>query len=279
VPAVCLGGGRRFVPATGGGEVAHGRDLTSSNTGVPAGTSLSDQSTSGGTIPPGAYVDKRFPDPSPDGWYTVGSDDTTFLRCEILGGLVIDTAHDVTLQQCDIQGGLSVSTSHRGLLEDCYLTDPGGDFMHLTGDSPANSSCDDWIIRRTLCEMDVASQGNVVEGAHLDGLQTRGVVNLTLEKSAWRMGAQWTHFGDPAPLNASVFFENANAGTSGLTVTDCYFDGGTSVFFMQPMTGTIVITGNRWGPLFSERVRNDNDVVPTVWSGNVIDADDTPLDY
>lgn len=258
--------------------ITHGVQLTSSNTGVPSGTSQTTQSTSGGTIPAGDYVGKVFPDPSPDGWYTLANGPATFTDCTILGGLVVDTANDGALTRCDIQGGFSGSTSHRWAVADCHFTDPGGDFVHLTGDSPAGTFCDDWTFTR--CLFDGIVQANVVEGAHLDGIQTRGVRRLLLDMCAWRMGAQWTHYGDPLPLNAAVFFENANGGTVDVELRDSYLDGSTSVLFLQPFTGHLRITGNRWGPLASgERVRNDSAVTPTAWSGNVIDADDTPLTY
>lgn len=266
----------RAVPAVPG--VTHGVQLTSGNTGVPSGTSLTTQSTSGGTIPAGDYVDKDFPDPSPDGFYQLNNGPATFTRCRILGGLIIDTASDGVLDRCEIQGGFSGSTSHRWTVTDCHFTDPGGDFVHLTGDSPSGTTCDDWTFTR--CLFDSIVQGNVVEGAHLDGIQTRGVRRLLLDMCAWRMGPQWNHFGDPLPLNAAVFFENANGGSTDIEMRKCYLDGSTSVLFLQATAGYSRFTDNRWGPLFSgERVRNDVPITPTVWSGNVVDADETPLDY
>jgi hypothetical protein len=228
------------------------------------------------------YVNKEFPNPTPDAFYQLNNGITTFTRCRFGDGLGIDTANDVTFTQCDFNGGVSISTSHRVTFTDCHFYNPGADMFQITGDSPAGSTCDD--ITLTRCLFDGIIPANVVPGAHLDGLQTRGTQRLLLDRCAWRMGDQFNHDDgeggiDPLPINAAVFFENANGGSTDIEMRDCYLDGGTQVLYLQPFSGYLRVTGNRWGPRLIERVRNDSVVTPTVWTGNVVDADGTPVDY
>lgn len=133
-----------------------------------------------------------------------------------------------------------------------------------------SDTCDDITFLETL----VDTPGNLGSGDHCDGLQTRGFKRLELIRSAFVMGAQFDNDGDATPLNAAVFFENANGGSEDLTIEDCYLDGGGQVYFIQACTGTKTVTGNRWGPNFTfTRVRNDSGVTYTDWSNNKVLSD------
>jgi hypothetical protein len=276
----------RGQPEPESGLITHGIQLTSSNTGVPGDVTLTPQVTDGGTVQ-GAfdYVSKEFPNPTPDSFYQLNNGVATFTNCLFGDGLGVDTANDVDFINCEFNGGLSISTSARVTFTDCRFYNPGGDHLHITGDSPAGTFCDD--VTLTRCLFDGIIPGNVQEGAHLDGLQTRGARRLLLDRCAWRMGDQWDHFGDPLPINAAVFFENANgdsgtggAGSVDIEMIDCYLDGGTQTLFLQPFTGYLKVSGCRWGPRNTgQRVRNDSAVTPTVWTNNVLDSDDTPIPY
>lgn len=262
-------------PAAGGGTITHGSQLTSSNTGVPAGTTLTTGPSSGGTIASGNYTANQWLNPSPDGFFDIPTGPATFTNCKFSGpsgaGIGVDTASSITFDHCEFDGGLYLSTSSSVTFTDCWLHDPGADFLHITGDSPAGSTCDN--ITLTRCLFSHITQGIVVAGAHLDGTQTRGINGALFDMCAWRLGPQWDNAGDPAPINASLFFENANGGTNNVEVRKCFFEGGTQVVFLQPFTGYLRFSDNIWSTQlpFGELVRNDSAVTPTVWTNNLED--------
>lgn len=265
------------VGSTGGGAITHGIQLTSGNVGVPAGTTLTNQATSSGDIVSGTYTDKLF-QLSGGSWFTVPTGSCTFTRCRFPAWVLFDTGSTVTLDHCDLDGGFSGSTFHSVTMTDCHIYNPGADHAQLTGDSPAGSTCNDWTLTR--CLFDGIIPANVAAGVHLDGIQTRGVQRLLLDKCAWRMGDQWLNVDDPLPINAAVFFENANGGSIDVELRDSYLDGGTQVLFLQPFSGYLRVTGCKWGPRFSgERVRNDSAITPSVWSNNTLESDGSTVNY
>ena len=261
----------RSVVSTVQAAITHGSQLTSSNTGIPAGTSLAAQSATGGTVPGGTWTDTVFT-PTGASFCTIGASGGTYTRCRFTGGLLIALADDVTLSRCDMPGGMSISSSYRTSMTRCRVHTTSGDLMQVTGDQGGRNQCLD--VTLTECLIDNAI---TLPGDHADGLQVRGSLRLKLIRCRLDMGLQVA--GNYK--NSALFPQGgANGGNADLEVRDCYLNGGGYIQYLDPISGTSTFIGNRFGPDFTfGRILNATAFVPTTWTGNVVHATSEPVDY
>ncbi len=75
-------------------------------------------------------------------------------------------------------------------------------------------------------------------GAHADGIQIRGVTGLTVHNNTIDMGP-WAQVCGQDALNAALFFEDANGGNSGITITNNYLSGGGYTVYFDTSSGQV----------------------------------------
>ncbi|MGL5912125.1 MAG: hypothetical protein ACRCZP_19130 [Phycicoccus sp.] len=256
----------RIVAATSQG-ITHGHQLTTANTGIPAGTSLTTQSIGSAEITTGA-VDTIF---SPSTFCNITADSATFTRCRFLGGTQLTIANDCTFVECEFPGGLSVSSSSRTSFTRCRMHTAAGDLCHITGDQggPPLDQCTDLDFVECLLHSPTPGPGD-----HADAMQIRGALRLHLLRCRLDLGTFVPEH------NAAIFPQNANGGNADMRVEDCYLNGGGYTVYLSAVAGGNEWIGNRFGPDAQfGRVENGALIVPTVWTGNVIHASGVTVPY
>lgn len=271
-PAANAAGKASSASPTDGG-ITHGVQLTSSNTGIPAGTpTLTPTNLGSGELTSGNYTEIEF---SSTTYTTITASNSTFTRCRFLGGTVVVMGNNNTFTNCEFVGGLSFSSSDNNTITRGYIHTSAADLSDVTGDQggPPLDKCHD--IHWVEC---LFNDSNPNAGDHADGMQIRGSDGLLLRRCRLDMGPQV-----PGPdhwKNSALFPENANGGNSNMTVENCFLNGGGYMLYLTPISGTSTFTGNRFGPDFDfGYVVNSTNMVPTTWTGNVVDATGATVPY
>ena len=260
--------------------ITNGRQLTSANTGIPSGTSLTTYGGGGSTLPGGTWVNTLFATP-PAGFWTlpVGESGTSgapssWTNCRIEGGLVMSKCDWTVFDHCEVpSGGVAISSCFNSTWTRCYVHN-GSDLLHVTGDQVGRNQCQDIAFVECLADTPAPLLGD-----HCDGLQIRGCLRLTLTRCALNLGP-WFQVGGTNVLNAALFPENANGGNTDLIVDSCYLNGGGYDTYLSVVTGRHEWTNNRFGSDWNFGVLNNPDpVTPTVWTGNVLDSDGSTVNF
>ena len=260
----------RGQPEPESGIITHGIQLTPANTGYPTDTTFT--VWSGGTSDQTNdwdFTNMRFPDLGD--YYTFGGDDDTFTNCHFQAGTLFALADNLTLVNCLFDGGVAWSSCNTVSMTGCRVIN-GSDLMHITGDQPGRTQCNDITIVETLVHLPLAVPG------HTDGLQIRGVNGFTLLRSALDMG-EWFQVGGEDVLNAAFFPEGGNGGNQNMLLDSCYFNGGGYTVRVRAATGTYEIKDCIFGPdaQFGQVTREDggeSQIVTqsgnTLWNGTPV---------
>ncbi|WP_436493672.1 hypothetical protein [Actinokineospora sp. HUAS TT18] len=168
----------------------------------------------------------------------MSGDDVTIRDTRFLNGLIVEApAERVTIEFSEIQSGLSIA-SVRGVVVRNTDIWGGRDLVHVTGDRG-------FRVSDVLFDTVWAHNPALCGGCHTDGMQVRGVNNMTVRNSTFDMGPDWHE-----SLNAALFFENANGGNTNVVLTGNHLDG-VAGYTLRVGTGDhsgLVLTGNRFGP-------------------------------
>lgn len=194
------------------------------NTGVPAGTTLTDYTGPTVITTPGTVIDSvRLA-----GTLTISADNVTVRRSDIEHVLVRLASHvvveDVTSHGIAVSGSTFVSVLRSNI---CC----GNDSMDVTSD--------------TGRAQDILIQDNYVHDpspspmAHYDGIQVRGVDRLVIRHNNFDLGA-WQ-----STYNSSIYLENANGGDNDVVVDSNWLNGGGFALFVSAVN--LRVDNNRWG--------------------------------
>lgn len=245
---------------TPGGAITHGHQLTASNTGIPAGTSL----TVDNTQPSGSNTDVHFQSPPAPGFWQVGSG-ASFVRCRFTGTTIV-RGSNISFTDCEFVGNLSIANSQTVTLDGCHGHD-GSDLVHVTADSPKGADLCSGI-SFTECLFDQPAAG---PGDHLDGIQLHGIDGGTFTRCAFDLSPYQTVNGEHV-LNAACFPDGDNSfgGHANLLWEDCFFNGGGYIIYLRAgPNGNAATDNNRFRNCyigtdygFGEIV---NDAAPVEW--------------
>lgn len=235
------------VTASGSGAVKFGSGSTGSNgngngactgfpdvscAGVPSGTTLTsaalDSSASNVT-----YTSKRFT----NSYGTITGSNISFTNCVFTNGATFRGGTGITVTHSEFVGDVYFSSAHTAMFTYNNVHD-FGDGVDITSDSGSMASnitlTNNWIHHPIATYPD-----------HSDGSQTRGVSGLTMQHNTIDMGVWYTDQGQNV-LNSAVYFEDANGGNTGITLTNNYLNGGGYTLYATGGTGSI--KNNTFGP-------------------------------
>ncbi|MDF1603416.1 right-handed parallel beta-helix repeat-containing protein [Nocardioides sp. YIM 152315] len=220
-------------------------------TGTLAAYSGPNPITKAGTVVKGVRV---------NGTLVVRADNVTIRNVAATGGVFVQRAKNTTISHLTGPGvatssgaGMTVEYSDLGGVDD-------GDSLTITSDSGT------YITGATI-------RGNWIHdprpsgGAHYDGLQVRGASNVVVDCNHFDLGSYVSQ------LNAAVYFEDANGGYSGVSVTRNWLTGGAwSTMWGHANDGNTVLSGNRfdgdihWGTCYHQEPNSR----PPTQDGNLL---------
>lgn len=158
--------------------------------------------------------------------------------------------------------GLALSSVQNLYLDKVEILGTGSDLLHITSD--AGRMCNNITITNSCLH-----SPNPSPGAHLDGVQVRGVNWLTFRNNTIDVGP-WRLVNGQDVLNAAVFLENANGDNRNVMVDRNYLNGGGYIF--RAGAGGHVnlhVINNKFGPDGRYGTHHLNNVTPTQWYGNI----------
>lgn len=260
------GGGSTSGPLTSPPSTSPGSEARpdASNTGVPAGTALRPWTHGSRLQTAGVVLDGYDFSALPAGsYYRITANHVTLRNCRMGSGLLIQLATNVRVERCEIVGGVSVSGAIDVVLDRNRIHGSGDDLLHVTSDTGR--------ARNILFSNNLVHDPRPVCGAHADGIQVRGVDNLSLVNNAIDMGP-WRQVCGLDALNAAVFLEAANGGNANVTLEGNFLNGGGYTLRIGPSKAVRVL-GNRFGN--DERF---GPVLTTADPGSIIEAADNIRD-
>jgi hypothetical protein len=251
------GGALTSPPSTPPGNEAR---PDSNNTGVPAGTALRPWTGDSRLQTAGVVLDGYDFSALPAGsYYRITANHVTLRNCRMGSGLLIQLATHVLVERCEIVGGVSVSGSIDVVLDHNRIHGSGDDLLHVTSDTGRS--------RNIRFSNNLVHDPRPVCGAHADGVQVRGVDNLSLTNNVIDMGP-WRQVCGLDVLNAAVFLEAANGGNANVTLDGNFLNGGGYTLRIGHSTAVRVV-GNRFG--HDERY---GPVLTTAAPGSIVEAAD-----
>lgn len=159
----------------------------------------------------------------------------------------------------------SISSCQNVFMNRIELFGSSGDLLHITSD--AGTMCNNITITNSCFHSPKPGAG-----AHLDGVQVRGVNWLTFRNNYISVGP-WVTVSGQDVLNAAVFLENANGDNRNVTLERNYLDGGGYIF--RAGTGghtNLKIIDNVFGPNGKYGAAYLNNVRPLKCYGNVMES-------
>lgn len=238
-------------------------DIT--NTGVPAGTVLSNYSgaaynnTSNMT-----YENMTFTSSM-----TFAGNSVTLRNCKLNSGVLFN-GDNIRMERCEIDGGVSLSGTATVDLLYNRIHSFGSDGLHITSDTGQ--------VRDVTVAHNYIHNPTPGAGAHADGVQVRGVQRLTFLNNSIDMGP-WKLVNGQNVLNAAMFLQGgANGGNSDVTLENNYLNGGGYIFYVGNGPRTKVIN-TRFGPDgefgYVNNTAGQGDIIQ--WTGNVRDDNGAPV--
>jgi hypothetical protein len=236
--------------------ITHGNQINASNTGVPAGVTLTPASGTVTLSTPGAVWEGR----------------------DLTGSLEI-TADNVTVRNCRIRlnsGYFAIQNSGKNLLvENCEIFSPSGAYTGIAGSNMTVRSCDIHNF-----ENGIGAGSNVIveesyihdlyygPGAHVDGIEWQSSgSNSVIRRNRIVLGDD-TGCVNITPYNGGSANDN--------TVQDNLFSGGTYSLYIRGDGGGsvngVTVTGNVW--VKGSYVHGTQSIVDAsgiVWSNNRLD--------
>ncbi|WP_250443509.1 right-handed parallel beta-helix repeat-containing protein [Actinotalea sp. C106] len=201
-----------------------GRDLTRSGATsiAPSRTTIKDMHYTGDLRVTGQDV--TLQNVLVDGEVVIrGSSRVTVIDSSV-GAFSISGSTDVTARRLDVFGSL------------------GRDGLHITSDSGRSA--------RVLVEDSRIHSPQVTATSHYDGVQVRGVDDLTLRGNSFELGPH----RELHQLNAAVFLQEANGGNTAVLVTENWIDGGGYSMYLSGKDVTVARNrfgdNHRWGLLY-----------------------------
>lgn len=233
-----------------------------SNTGVPAGTSLTNYSGSSSISDSNVVYDGvNFPALSGD-YYRFFGNNLTITNSKIGSGVTF-YGDNIRIERSEIVDGLSLSGTLGVVAEYNRIHTFTDDGVHITSDTGQAGNI-------TLAH-NYIHNAIPPDSAHSDALQVRGVDNLTLTNNNFDMGA-WRQVGAGGPKNAAIFLEGGNGGNRNITLNGNYLNGGGYVVRIN--TGVnFKFANNRFGrdEGFGLVLNSSSAGTVTQWTGNVRD--------
>ena len=248
-------------PVADAGPIVHGKDIGASNTGVPAGTTLTPVSGSVVLSTPGQIWEGK----------------------ELTGTIKV-TADNVTIRNCKIHstGYFGISNQGKNLLvERCEVTGDAGQYTGIVADDATVRRCDIHHFENPL----VVSSNAIVEENYIHDLDYH-------DPAAHPDGIEWASGGSSSVIRRNRIVIGAHTACVNLTpysggaannntVEDNFFAGGTySLYIRGDGGGTVngvAVRGNVWakgsyayGPASIVAVSN------LTWENNRLD-DGTPI--
>lgn len=207
------------------------------NTGVPAGVTLRSWSGPAYDGRSNLVIDGYdLPRPPDGGFYHFAGADVVLRNCRSQVSIQLSGPRS-RIERCEIRGGISISGAADVVLEGNNVHGSASDLIHITSDTGR--------IRNLMIRNNFLHSPEPACGAHADGIQVRGVENLTLENNAIDMGP-WRQMCGGDVLNAAIFFENANGGNSLIRVIGNYLNGAGYVLRLAPGRDQRIVD-NRFG--------------------------------
>ena len=177
-----------------------------------------------------------LPKPPGGSFYHFAGADVILRHCRAQVSILLSGPRS-RIERCDIHGGISISGAADVVLEGNNVHGSTSDLIHVTSDTGR--------IRNLMIRNNFLHSPEPACGAHADGIQVRGVENLTLENNAIDMGPWRQMCGDDV-LNAAIFFENANGGNSQIRIIGNYLNGAGHVLRLAPGRDQRIVD-NRFG--------------------------------
>jgi hypothetical protein len=197
-----------------------------------------------------------------NGTLEVRADNVTISNVAATGGVFVNRAKNATVSHLTGPGvatssgtGLTVVYSDLGGVDD-------GDSLTITSDAGT------YITSATV-------RGNWIHdpqpaGAdHYDGIQVRGASNVVVDCNNFDLGAYRTQY------NAAIYFEYANGGYSGVSVTNNWLSGGAfSTMWGTANDNSTVLSGNHfggdihWNPCYHQ----ESNSKPPTQTGNTLNG-------
>ncbi len=206
-------------------------------TGPAAGTVFTDYAGPA-DIPPGTYVNRRFPTLPGDAYRTTGPGLWTFTDCLFNDGITCRFG-TVNMTRCEItQGGLTLSAVAAATVLACDLHNAATDQLHITADA---GPCTDVRVEDSYLHTPTPVAGT----EQCDGIHVRGCVGLTIRHNSIDLGT-WFTVGGNNVLHSGLFLDNANGGNTDVVVKDNWLNGGGYDLTLGPVA-RLKITGTRVG--------------------------------
>lgn len=195
---------------------------------------------------------------------TVTASNVTIRDSKFNGGLLLALDNNTTVEYSDITDGIAISSSSSPTVRNTEIHG-GGDLIDVTSDRGRMATN---VMLDTIWAHDPTDP----LPSHVDGIQIRGVQGLTLKGCDLDLGT----FQDSE--NAAWFPEDANGGNTGVSVVDCWMNGGGYTFRYATNTvrGAWTVTGLRirndynWGPVYDPSQGGP----PTTQADNWVQAKD-----
>jgi hypothetical protein len=233
-----------------------GTEPNSANTGVPAGTALTNNGSteigdSGVTLAGQRFTTQTL---------QVYGDNVTIKNSSFAGAVVLYGSHD-TLSHVTATG-IAVSGARSAVVQ--YANISGGDDgIDVTSDTGPASA--------VLLDHNYVHDPVVNAQDHEDGTQVRGVDGLTISCSNYDLGAWKPEY------NSAIFLEDANGGNSNVRISHNWLNGGGFTLAIQRVAnltvdGNALGTDAHWGSCDSTSLAGS-----FVFTANTVDGTPTAL--
>ena len=177
---------------------------------------------------------------------TVDKSGTTLQNVSVPGNLMV-TGDNVTIRNVKVQGTVTVRGDHALVdhvsAKGIAVSGSVGTTVQYSNMSGGNDASG--VTSDTGRAKDIVLQYNYIHSpnpsptAHYDGTQVRGVDGLKILCSTYELGT-WE-----STYNAAIYMENANGGTTNVTVANNWLDGGGITLYVNATN--LRVTGNKFG--------------------------------
>ncbi|WP_170283952.1 right-handed parallel beta-helix repeat-containing protein [Flagellimonas olearia] len=213
------------------------------------------------------FENLSFKDPGNGNYYVFYGNNLILKNCKIPNGLQVNGTN-VKIEHCEVTGGISCS----GAKDVSILFNNISHFtqgVYVASDSGQASNIK--IENNFIHTPDPPCE------AHSDGIQVRGVKQITIANNTVDMGP-WKQVCGLDAYTAAVFIQDVNGGNENVMINHNYMNGGGRILLLT-RGNDIKITNNRFGRVYQYGVYG-NDAMPgdiTKWENNVFDDNEEPI--